>query len=404
MQRTLFALWNTLWKSVQISIAIVLLIGIGLAQPAIAQTNCAGGTLSGIKWDDRNGDGKHYNDLIQGNKPDVFFVIDVSASTTSSSFEGNTFEGNSGVGDVNQDGKSNTILDAEIAGFEALNQQLIQQGLGDRARLTVVAFGETSAALDLDPVTPGVQVATSAGADHNGNGIPDLVEAFTQPRKAFEVGKNTNFQAALDTVITTLGTLGTEPGNGNVIFLSDGFPNRPRGQAYVYYPQVQLLRDQGVKLSAFGVGDGSSLKALEIIDPLAQVFTATDEMIAVFEGLQSRTRIPANSVQVEPGLANVTVYLDLNGNGQLDFNEPARITDQNGHYRFDNLAPGPYTVRELLPSGYRATAPVKGVGQAIVEANQAVTVDFGNQLLPPEPDAQTTDDANAPNGARAPVQ
>ena len=44
----------------------------------------------------------------------VAFVIDLSGSTASQ------FQGNVDVGDRNGDGSSNTVLDAEIAGFEAL--------------------------------------------------------------------------------------------------------------------------------------------------------------------------------------------------------------------------------------------------------------------------------------------
>jgi hypothetical protein len=77
--------------------------------------------------------------------------------------------------------------------------------------------------------------------------------------------------------------------------------------------------------------------------------------------LVDSTIFTAKITQLEPGLAGVTVYLDLNNNGILDINEPTQITasdnpntldiDETGQYRFINLTPGTYLVREVVPEG-----------------------------------------------------
>ena len=54
----------------------------------------------------------------------------------------------------------------------------------------------------------------------------------------------------------------------------------------------------------------------------------------------------------ESGLAGWTVYLDANNNGQLDLNEVSTTTAADGSYSFANVAPGTYTVREVLQSGW----------------------------------------------------
>ena len=63
----------------------------------------------------------------------------------------------------------------------------------------------------------------------------------------------------------------------------------------------------------------------------------------------------------EPGLGGVTIYADLDGDGELDEGEPATesSSDPNnlGSYALTGLEPGTYHIREVVPEGYRQTAP-----------------------------------------------
>ncbi len=61
----------------------------------------------------------------------------------------------------------------------------------------------------------------------------------------------------------------------------------------------------------------------------------------------------------EPGLAGVTVYLDLNDNGVLDTGEPTATTNASGAYDFTGLAPGTYVVRQILLGGVILSTPPK---------------------------------------------
>ncbi len=70
--------------------------------------------------------------------------------------------------------------------------------------------------------------------------------------------------------------------------------------------------------------------------------------------------------QGEPGLAGVTVYVDLNGNSALDNGEPSVLTmeddsqtqaDESGRYRIEDLEPGSWNVREVIPEGFVQTFP-----------------------------------------------
>ena len=73
----------------------------------------------------------------------------------------------------------------------------------------------------------------------------------------------------------------------------------------------------------------------------------------------------------EPGLPGVTIYLDLNNNSQLDRGEPRAVTmrddpdtdfDEAGLYWIEDVEPGRYLVREVVPDGFRQTFPVDLAG------------------------------------------
>ena len=103
----------------------------------------------------------------------------------------------------------------------------------------------------------------------------------------------------------------------------------------------------------------------------------------------------------EPGLGGVTIYLDVNNNGLLDENEPSTISaEETGEYQFVNVAPGRYTVSEVVPEGYRQTFPwgiaidplpgfpaIPFFGQShfvsVEPGEQLHNLDFGNQKIEP---------------------
>jgi len=59
----------------------------------------------------------------------------------------------------------------------------------------------------------------------------------------------------------------------------------------------------------------------------------------------------------EAGLSGWTIFLDTNGNRQLDTGEVSTTTDANGEYVFNDLDPGTYNVAEVLQSGWVQTNP-----------------------------------------------
>ncbi len=81
----------------------------------------------------------------------------------------------------------------------------------------------------------------------------------------------------------------------------------------------------------------------------------------------------------EPGLAGVTIYLDLNDNTAVNAGEPTQVTAGNGSYSFANLDAGNYVVREVVAANHRITSP-QASGQRLFVLNNATTPHTINEL------------------------
>jgi len=76
----------------------------------------------------------------------------------------------------------------------------------------------------------------------------------------------------------------------------------------------------------------------------------------------------------DQGLNVPRVFLDANGNGSFDTLEPSTTTDAGGHYEFDAVAPGTYTIRVVAPSNYVPTTPTSSF---TVSGSNLTQKDFG---------------------------
>ncbi len=173
----------------------------------------------------------------------IVYVIDVSGSTSGS------FIGDVPVGDRNGDGRSDTILDAEIAAYESLTEKIDDAGFEVGVNVAVVPFSSNAT----------IGVVSSPGADGNNNGESDIVD-FLQTTDS---SGGTDFESALQRGIQFFEA---QPvGDNFVFFLSDGFNN----SGVDFADEVATLTDpNGINagIRAIGVGAGASLDQLDIVD------------------------------------------------------------------------------------------------------------------------------------------
>jgi Ca2+-binding RTX toxin-like protein len=228
----------------------------------LLQSVCLGPGLAGPEFFVNDPEG-----FVQ-NTVDVLMILDISGSTNS------PFQG-SPVGDLNNDGNPDTVLDAEIAGFIALNDQLVSDNVD--AQVGIIAFDNNAYSMDMDLATVGFQLITTPTTDVDGNAVNDVEDVLrTLQSQGF-----TNFEPPLQAAEAFFTTLATQPGAGVLVFLSDGDPF----DVGAYSDEVTRLNGMGIDLRAFGVGAGASLTNLQVIDPTATRFQTTNELLTALGGL-----------------------------------------------------------------------------------------------------------------------
>ncbi|MGB3401136.1 MAG: putative Ig domain-containing protein [Microcoleaceae cyanobacterium] len=332
------------------------------------------GTIQGLVFDDLNGDGYRGSKLFEGDSPEIVFAIDVSGSTGGNYVDWTTAD----LATVADEPMG--TLGMELATAIALSEQLIVQGHGETAKIAVVPFNGGARILDMNPATDEIDIFTTPLADNDQDGVPDIRQVLNQ----LGAGGGTNFTPPLE---VAEGILSSTHGDPNLIFLSDGFGSLDT-------TIVDTLEEAGFNINAFGIGAGAGLGQLQKIDPDAIRLLDPQEIIDLFQGWDSR-------YATEPLMDNVTVYLDLNNNGSLDENEPAQLTgpiDESAfgeknpfQFSFENLLPGEYTVRQIVPSGFEQTVPVDVyVDTVTVGGGEVFSHLFGNHLIEPVPNQAPT--------------
>jgi hypothetical protein len=71
------------------------------------------------------------------------------------------------------------------------------------------------------------------------------------------------------------------------------------------------------------------------------------------------------SISGDPVLADWTIFVDYNDNGDLDTGEPSDVTAADGTYLIEGIVPGDFKVREVLKDGWFCSYPNPGTPDAM---------------------------------------
>jgi VCBS repeat-containing protein len=205
-------------------------------------------------------------------KINVLYAVDISGSTV------DPFQGTA-VGDLNQDGRSNTILDAEIASLIHLTDRI--RGLGfaeEDVTITVIPFNGAANPAEAEGSAQN-PVNTAAATFGLGSAGDEAVADFL---KGLSTGGDTSFEEALRATLEKLQGL-DQGGERNIVyFLSDG-----NGAGDTADEKAALEAVHHAQISAMGMGSNSSLSGLDLIDNTgtAQRLNAIDQLDVSLLGL-----------------------------------------------------------------------------------------------------------------------
>ncbi|EIM28361.1 Ig-like domain-containing protein [Microvirga lotononidis] len=191
----------------------------------------------------------------------IVYLVDVSGSTSEH------FEGVS-VGDLNGDGRADTVLDAEIASLVALTERV--RGIGfSPADLTITIIPFNGHADPTDPIREGAVNAETFSLGLEGEAM------IAQYLKGLSSNGSTDFASALQAANDRLQALDQGNERNVLFFLSDG-----KGQGAINAELARLNGDFSAKITALGVGNGADLSQLNEIDNTggASLLTAPDQI------------------------------------------------------------------------------------------------------------------------------
>ncbi|MGD1911315.1 MAG: CHAT domain-containing protein, partial [Rivularia sp. (in: cyanobacteria)] len=211
-------------------------------------------------------------EFTAGEEYNVAFVIDVSGSTERD------------FGDIDGDNIDDSVLDAEKAAFNALNQSIIDSGAENNTTVGVIPFA--------------TRAETIIGTPSDVNNI--LTSLEVEENYDDGLGRGTNYRAAIGETINFFDSQNQVPNKTNnlVFFVSDGSPGVrevPQNDVIPTEGQInRLTNDFNANITALGIVASNiseserteRLENLQILDPNAELVEDPSSLEAELTGGQ----------------------------------------------------------------------------------------------------------------------
>ena len=188
----------------------------------------------------------------------VVFVLDLSGSTGSTTGLDANYDGLADAADdLNGDGRTGDILDAEIGAILRVVDHLRSTGVS--ARVSVIPFASQGVPLDLN-LHPWIQSFAAPDADADDDGVFDVDAAVRSLAVGrLPIGEGTNFMDAV-AVTDALVARAADAGRTQVLFLTDGESSVQLGSG-----PIESLAARGVEFHGFQITGNTVTTALQTL-------------------------------------------------------------------------------------------------------------------------------------------
>ncbi len=318
--------------------------------------NAQVGTISGVKYDDANGNG--VRDAGEPGLEGWTIFIDANGNGTLDAGEKSVQTGADG----------GYVLEGLVAGTHTV-AEVQQQGWVP----TAPSGGAQAVQLAAGEAQPGVDFGNTALAGIAGTKFEDLDGDGVKDAGEPGLGGWTIFIDANGSGTLDAGEESAQTGDdGGYTFLG------LQGGTYVVAEVLQAGWSQTLPAggtNTIDLADGEQRTGVDF----------GNTRPGTLDGVKFEDR-DRNGVQDngEPGLQGWTIFLDLNGDGQFNDGEPSTLTGPGGSYQFAGLTPGLYRVAEVLPPfTWEQTAPEYAAalgGDGAASGSAHFALDLAGQL------------------------
>jgi large repetitive protein len=295
----------------------------------------------------------------------VATFVDTGSTNAASAFTATIQwgDGSSSTGTVTGSSGSYTVSGNHTYTDGGTHQMTVQ--VVETAVSATVSTTSTADVSGTDTLTStGMTISPTAGSTFTG-----AVAGFTDSNTAAAAS---DFTATINWGDGSSTTAGTVTGSNGAFTVTGAHSYSNTGTSTV----TVTLSD--VNLSSIS---STATSTAEVTPSTTTTGTSTGTSTGTMSGMVFNDLSVSGAFQTgDPGLAGRTVFLNNDGSGTADGTNPQTTTDANGNFTFSGLAPGNYTVMEVIPTNHGVTLTTKVQTLSITAGLNVTGVDIGNVI------------------------